>query len=286
MMTTNPAALPPCPERLTPEQIEDYRRDGYIAFVDALSPTEVERARATLSELVQRMVSDGEAQSRNEFWRVPDSRFLVQFEPGYAPDGAGDPQLELKVRKLFWFIQEHELFAHLAQSHPRIRGVLSSLIGADPILFQDMALVKPPFIGSEKPWHQDDAYFAALPLGAVCGVWIALDEATAENGCMHVIAGGHRDGPKVHIHDRDCEIATDRLDLSRVVPVPLPPGGAMFFHGLLPHQTPPNHSPDRRRALQFHYRSQDSRLVSREEYDGIFSENGAPASCAAAPQKA
>ncbi len=57
----------------------------------------------------------------------------------------------------------------------------------------------------------------------------------------------------------------------------------MFFHGMLPHQTPPNASPQRRRALQFHYRSADSRITDRDEYDAVFAEaDGTPASCVAA----
>jgi phytanoyl-CoA hydroxylase len=59
----------------------------------------------------------------------------------------------------------------------------------------------------------------------------------------------------------------------------------MFFHGLLPHQTPPNQSPDRRRALQFHYRSRNSRIISKEEYSRIFAKNGTPASCAFAERR-
>ena len=69
------------------------------------------------------------------------------------------------------------------------------------------------------------------------------------------------------------------------VAVELPAGGAMFFAGMLPHQTPPNASPRRRRALQFHYRSAASRIVSRAEYDHVYAEpDGTPASCAAAPR--
>jgi hypothetical protein len=52
----------------------------------------------------------------------------------------------------------------------------------------------------------------------------------------------------------------------------------MFFYGTAAHQTPPNSSPDRRRALQFHYRSANSQIVSREEYDSIYAEaDGTPA---------
>jgi len=185
--------------------------------------------------------------------------------------------------------EQHPLFTCLAKDHPRIRGVVSSLLGANPVLFQDMALIKPPLIGSEKPWHQDDAYFTVTPLDAVCGVWIALDDAAVENGCMHVIPGGHRLGPLRHFHGevegagKDCQIVHGRLDASRAVPVELPAGGGMFFHGLMPHETPPNRSPQRRRALQFHYHSATARALSHEEYARVYAEaDGTPASCYAA----
>lgn len=273
---------PPCPASLTPEHLTQYQRDGYLAFTDVLSTEEVQAARAALTELIHRVARDGERHPKHSVCIMADSRLQVQYEAGLMPEET-DPDLELKVRKLFWYVDHHEFLQQLATTHPRLRAVREALLGPEPILFQDMALVKPPFIGREKPWHQDDAYFAVEPLQAVAGIWIALDEATVENGCMHVIAGGHNDGPRIHYHGSDCEINPERLDLARVVPVPLPPGGAMFFSGLLPHQTPPNSSPDRRRALQLHYRSRDSRSITREEYNMLFAEGGVPASCAANP---
>jgi phytanoyl-CoA hydroxylase len=188
---------------------------------------------------------------------------------------ANDEEVELKVRKLMWFVDQHPHLQFCATEHPRIMGALESLLGPQPIMFQDMALIKPPFIGSEKPWHQDNAYFSVAPLDAIVGVWIALDEATGANGCMHVLPSGHSLGAMKHFHGRDCEIVPQRVDESQALAVPLPPGGAMFFYGMLPHQTPPNSSPERRRALQFHYRSAISQLVPREEYDRIYAEGDA-----------
>jgi phytanoyl-CoA hydroxylase len=116
-----------------------------------------------------------------------------------------------------------------------------------------MALVKPAHVGSEKPWHQDLAYFDWHPAEKVIGVWIALDAATVENGCMFVLPGSHTTGPVAHIHLRDCQIPDERVGIENSVAVPLRPGGALFFHSLLYHGTPPNDSPSSRRALQFHY---------------------------------
>ena len=50
--------------------------------------------------------------------------------------------------------------------------------------------------GREKPWHQDKAFFEIDVTSPVVGVWIALDEATPDNGCMHVIPGSHLEGPR------------------------------------------------------------------------------------------
>lgn len=75
--------------------------------------------------------------------------------------------------------------------HPLLLDVITRLLGEEPKMFQNMGLIKPPHLGREKPWHQDKAYFeypVALP---VVGVWIALDEATVANGCMHVQPQGH-----------------------------------------------------------------------------------------------
>jgi len=267
-----------CPTTLSEEQFRQYREEGFLAFVDVLSAGEVEEARAAITELV------------NRFARTMDrngSKFWVQFEKGFDSAKGSDSELEMKVRKLMSYQDHHPFFHYLAHEHPRIRGLRDSILGKNSILFQDMALIKPPFIGSEKPWHQDDAYFQVTPLESICGVWIALDDAAVENGCMHVIPGGHKLGPLKHFHGPaegqaglDCQITSGRIDVGRAVPVELPPGGGMFFQGLLPHETPPNRSAQRRRALQFHYRSKDTRLVTHEEYDREFAEaDGTPASC-------
>ncbi|HZQ98148.1 MAG TPA: phytanoyl-CoA dioxygenase family protein, partial [Chloroflexota bacterium] len=130
-----------------------------------------------------------------------------------------------------------------------------------------------------KPWHQDTAYFDWTPLGGVIGVWIALDEATVENGCMQVIPGSHLDGPVPHFHVRDCQVADDRVRVDRAHVVPLDPGGVLFFSGLIHHGTPPNLSGDRRRALQYHYAAVECRNMTIQEHAELFNEGGAYAGC-------
>ncbi len=283
-------------ETLDEAQLTQFREEGYLAFEEVLTPEEVRAARDALTELTLGLIEaarQGKAEvvpsSPNSTQNYsgariqkPGSPFFVHFEPGVDPLALDPAEAELKIRKLHGYHQEHPLFETLVQ-HPRVKGVVQTLLGEEAILFGEMALSKPPFIGSEKPWHQDNAYFVYAPLTSVVTAWVALDDATVENGCMYTLPGGHRVGALKHVHGIDCQIAAGRLDLSQSVPVELRAGGAMFFSGMLPHQTPPNRGPLRRRALQFQYRGVHTRALTKEEYSRVFVEaDGTPASCAIA----
>jgi hypothetical protein len=276
-----------------------YQRDGFLAREGILDEREVEEAREALATLIDTrhaaalkrsdgitMEKAGPETSSNyaglEIRKV-GTDFLLRFEAGTDPFTMGPEEAQKAVRVLYGYRDQHPVFRRLIE-HPRILAVVHSIVGPGAVLFQDMALIKPPLIGSEKPWHQDDAYFSWAPVDRIIGVWIALDEARAENGCMHVIPGGHRAGGLRHFHSSlDCEIMPGRVESRQAVPVELAPGGALFFSGLLPHMTPPNRSPLRRRALQFHYRGADTRKLEAPEYDRVFVEaDGTPASCRAA----
>jgi ectoine hydroxylase-related dioxygenase (phytanoyl-CoA dioxygenase family) len=87
---------------------------------------------------------------------------------------------------------------------------------------------------------------------------------------MRVILGSHREGPVRHAHLRDLQICDHDVSVERGVGVPLPPGGLMFFDGLLQHGTPANRTTSRRRALQFHYTVADVTSTSDEEHRAVF----------------
>jgi phytanoyl-CoA hydroxylase len=261
--------LPGYVEKLSEADLAQYREQGYLAMGGLFGAEEVESYKVALADVIHGRVE----------W---DKKLYIQEEPYYKEGGTdervGADDRELRVRKVFWFVQL-DARLHRAAYHPRLLGLLDQLIEPNHRLIQDMALLKPPFHGSEKPWHQDTAYFDWTPLGGIIGVWIALDEATIENGCMQVIPGTHLAGPTPHYHLRDCQIADERVQVDRAVVIPLKPGGALFFSGLIHHGTPPNTSGDRRRALQFHYAAANCRNMTLKEHAALFNEGGAYAGC-------
>lgn len=290
----NSPTYPDCPTALSEEQLNEYWETGYLAFENALSPEEVEQAREDLRTLFLSYAFNEDVAEFNPAskektnysgasFKSKTSPCCILLEPGFDPDSNNVEEVEQKVRKTAHFQDESVLFKSLYTSHPKVMGTVKSVLGNALELYQSMALVKPANGGVEKPWHQDNAYFCVESLDQVVGVWIALDDASAENGCMHVLAKGHRLGPLKHHHTFDCEILPDRFDRTEALPIELKAGGMLLFHSNLPHQTPVNNSSERRRALQYHYRSSQNSVISTEEYFKVFKEaDGTPASCMAA----
>ena len=215
-----------------------------------------------------------------------DNEQLRRYELGKLLKKARDllPTLSAEqrqdvVRKLWHFV-DFDARLKAISHHPQMLAAITALMGGRaPFMFQDMALIKPPRLGREKPWHQDKAYFD-YPLDTpIVGVWIALDEATIENGCMQLLPGRHKEGPIVHFNRRDWQICDNQIEGTASVAAPLAPGGLLFFDGLLPHGTPHNSSPRRRRALQYHYAPADVEKAAAEERLRHFGSEGKNVTC-------
>jgi phytanoyl-CoA hydroxylase len=246
--------------------IVEYQRAGFLAIENAFAPDNVREARDGLVGLIMGQNPDFKGISFES--KAKDILPTLDAE-----------QRQDAVRKLSDFV-DYDPNLHALASHQRLISILERLLlGGKPKLFQDMALFKPPRLGREKPWHQDHAYFA-YPLGTpVVGVWIALDEATVENGCMHVLEGGHKLGPRIHFKRRDWQICDEEMVGCEAVAVPLKPGGLLFFDGLMPHGTPHNKSDERRRAIQYHYAPDTATKLADDYRTGIFGSEGKNVTC-------
>jgi phytanoyl-CoA hydroxylase len=140
--------------------------------------------------------------------------------------------------------------------HPPIVAVLRQIVGEDVKCMQSMLFVK----NAGKPgqaWHQDET-FIPTPDASLTGVWIALDDATIDNGCLWVQPGGHRTPMRERFVRHGDEIRMEKLDdmpwpdNSSAVAVEAKAGSLVCFHGLLPHYSAPNRSPVSRHAYTLH----------------------------------
>ncbi|MCF7688172.1 MAG: phytanoyl-CoA dioxygenase family protein [Cephaloticoccus sp.] len=254
-------------EDIGPAEITQFREQGYLIVRQAFDSREVNEAIQGLVDLIM---------GKNpEFTGISFEAKAQDILPTLGLEARQDA-----VRKLMFFV-EYDARLKAISHHPKLLKTISTLLGDRPSqMFQDMALLKPPRLGREKPWHQDNAYFNYPQGTSVVGTWIALDEATIENGCMQFLPGQHKKGPQIHFQRRDWQICDTEILGQRSVAAPLKPGGMLFFSGLLPHGTPHNSSGLRRRALQFHYAPADvSTLPDNDERLKHFGSEGKDVSC-------
>ena len=226
-------------ENVTEAAVARFHEDGFLPIAGAFLPEQVDDALDAVADLIE--------------GRKGKFRYL-QFEKGKRRELAGRSAAELGkgVRKLHRFIGFDERLDRFAADR-RLLRTLERIFKRPPKLYRDQAMLKPARFGREKPWHQDHAYFN-LPMGTcIASVWIALDGARPENGCMHVIPGSHCEGPTLHFRRRDWQICDTHVARTRVVAVPLKPGSILIWHGLLHHGTPANRSEFGRRSLQLHF---------------------------------
>lgn len=134
--------------------------------------------------------------------------------------------------------------------------LVADLLGPDVDCFLSQFIFKTPGAYGQ-PWHQDALYFPFEP-DRQLGVWLAVTEATLDNGCLHVLPGSHREAVHAHVRDERpgsnygyLEIVDH--DMSAAVPVLMQPGDLLVFHSHLMHRSTDNVSDGIRAAMVYHY---------------------------------
>jgi phytanoyl-CoA hydroxylase len=145
-----------------------------------------------------------------------------------------------------------------------LREVAGDLIGPDVRLYWDQAVYKKPDTAASFPWHQDNGY-AFLDPQQYLTCWIALTDATRENGCPWVVPGLHRLGTLAHRLTDNGFVCLDSPPDS--VAVPVLAGSIVVFSSLTPHCTGPNRTDDVRKAYIVQY-APDGAEVLMADADG------------------
>jgi ectoine hydroxylase-related dioxygenase (phytanoyl-CoA dioxygenase family) len=165
------------------------------------------------------------------------------------------------VRNISFMVRFDPTFQAFARN-PKLLNLTRELIGPRVKVFRDQMLLKPPG-GQDKPPHQDNSYFRVNPPGALVTAWVALDDATLENGCMRYVPGSHRYGILEMEPDSQRPVhhvpKTAGLTLRDEVTCPVPKGSVIFHHGLTLHRSTVNQTQTWRKALILHFATSDAR---------------------------
>ena len=214
--------------RVTAAQAEQFDRDGFFVISQALTPDELAKTVAETDEF--------EAGSEAFLKTRKDARFSI------AESGAITFTTHLVTRSP-WL--------RALAAAPVFADLTADLIGPDVRLYWDQAVYKKPEKPRRFPWHQDNGYTFVEPQQYLT-CWVALTDATIENGCPQVATGWHRKGTLSHVY-------VDPLgfecfsDPDNVVAAEVPAGGAVVFSSLTPHLTGPNTTDSVRKAYILQY---------------------------------
>jgi ectoine hydroxylase-related dioxygenase (phytanoyl-CoA dioxygenase family) len=214
-------------EDISQDQINDFNKDGYILIKSLFDKEEIDLLKKTALE----------------------DRELDKHSFGRA-DGEGGT-----VRLSLWNHPGNNIYGMIARSH-RIVDKVEQLLGDEVYHYHSKMILKDPEIGGAWAWHQDYGYWYqnGVLFPDLVSVFIAVDKATRENGCLQVIKGSHHMGRVDHVltgdqAGADQERVDEALKRLELVYCEMDPGDTIFFHSNLLHRSDQNKSPNPRWSL-------------------------------------
>jgi ectoine hydroxylase-related dioxygenase (phytanoyl-CoA dioxygenase family) len=226
------------PYPLTDEQIAQYQRDGFIQISNVVTGEELVKLR----QAVEVAVASEKTESK--------------------PGETKSPYEQIFIQKV-----------NLWRRHPAVRefvlckrfGDLAARLSGQPVrLWHDQALFKEPREGAKTPWHQDAHYWPHADRRHQISIWIALKDATLDNGCMSFIPGSqHAEGGRIDLANPE-NIFDLAPEFKGVKPrtIELSAGSCTFHNGLTFHYAGPNKSDGMREAMAILY------MPDGTKYDG------------------
>ena len=246
-------------DRLNQSQIDFYRENGFLVIEDFLTPGELDHWQKSTQEAVdQRLASlaahkagstDGDARQA----AIAQAALLVN----QATEDDYYARVFIQCLKL---VDTHAGMRELLLD-PRLGKLAATLAEVDGIrIWHDQALFKPPF-GNPTGWHLDNPFWSFSSKQAI-SIWIALDDATRNNGCLYYLPGTHKLGTF-----KPTNIGKNQADLFNMYPewrqidsvaCPAPAGAAVFHNGLTAHGAGANMTNRPRRAMTCAYMPEGS----------------------------
>jgi ectoine hydroxylase-related dioxygenase (phytanoyl-CoA dioxygenase family) len=221
--------------RIDAAQARSWDEQGYFVLEDAFDAATVQRVIAEIDPFEQK------------------SEAFLRKQPGGRLHIARADEITFTTH----LVARSPYLREFARS-PVFCDLVHDLIGPDVRLYWDQAVYKKPGTRADFPWHQDNGYTFVEPQQYLT-CWVALTDATPENGCPWVAPGLHRRGTLRHwMTDTGWRCLED---VPEAVPLPVRAGGIAVFSSLTPHRTGPNRTDAVRKAYIVQLAPEGARIV-------------------------
>lgn len=250
---------------VTTDMVAGYQRDGYLVLEGFASPSECAALMAHTNRLIEAFDAEahqvvfsasGQGHAASTYFMNSAANISFFLEAG-AVDEAGKlvKPKQQAINKIGHALHDLDPVFQPFSHQDGLKALTKAIGFADPLLLQSMVICKQPYIGGEVNPHQDSTFLYTSPESCV-GFWLAMEDATIENGCMWAAPGAHT-GPLRSRFVRGAEgmemVCLDDGDIESCdVPLEAPAGTLILLHGRLPHTSPQNQSSRSRYAYALH----------------------------------
>ncbi|MGO1118155.1 phytanoyl-CoA dioxygenase family protein [Rhodovibrionaceae bacterium A322] len=270
-MTAASAPLPPrftatADGRMTPAMREAWQADGLLVLENWLLAGDCQALMDRAAQLVQEkgsldqmtVFSTTKRQQQNQSYFLESADKIRCFfeDEALNEDGQLTVPLERAINKMGHALHDLDPLFQRSSYDPRIGRLARDAGQKDPRALQSMMIFKHPHIGGEVTCHQDSTFLYSDPT-SVIGFWIALEDATVDNGCLYALPGRHKEGLKERLHQgpdgaKMEQVAALTWENDAAVPLEVPQGSLVLLHGELPHLSGANRSAKSRQAYALH----------------------------------
>ncbi|TNE61624.1 MAG: phytanoyl-CoA dioxygenase family protein [Alphaproteobacteria bacterium] len=254
---------------ITAAMRDAFDRDGVLVLDGLIRPEECDRLKARMMELVdcfdpaahRSVFSSTSRQHDQDAYFLEsghETRFFFEEEAFDADDKLTAPK-HLALNKVGHAMHDTDPVFSAFARQDAFRLAATGLGHQDPLLLQSMYIFKQPRIGGEVVCHQDGTYLRTEPESCL-GFWVAVEDATVENGCLWGIPGGHKTGglrsafyrAETGVHTWHETLDDTPFDEDLKAPLEAPKGTVLVFGGLFPHLSSANRSDRSRHAYTLH----------------------------------
>ncbi|XP_019366161.1 PREDICTED: phytanoyl-CoA dioxygenase domain-containing protein 1 [Gavialis gangeticus] len=274
---------------VTEQQIQKFHEDGFLVLEEFFTTEECDAMRKQIHKIIADMEvpphcrtefstkeeQQLQAQGSTDYFLTSGDKIRFFFEKGvFDKKGEFLVPKEKSVNKIGHALHAYDpIFKQMTHSS-KVQELGRKLSLEKPVVVQSMYIFKQPGIGGEVTPHQDATFLYTEPLGRVLGLWIALEDATQENGCLWFIPGSHTGGvtrrmvraPPGSIPCVQFLGSEQPYEDSQFIPVPISKGGLILIHGEVVHRSELNSSDSSRHVYTFHLMEAKDTIWSRENW--------------------